>query len=120
MIENDIETNPKENIDSNNSPNLFTAEDNITGIKPINIKMDILKFKDDVLKELKKSDNSLNEKYKSLSSSISDKITNFDVKIDLFNDKLAEINSKVIGSLNIHDKVNILLAFKDTTNDYIN
>ena len=120
MIENDIETIPKENIDSNNSPNLFTAEDNITGIKPINIKMDILKFKDDVLKELKKSDNSLNEKYKSLSSSISDKITNFDVKIDLFNDKLAEINSKVIGSLNIHDKVNILLAFKDTTNDYIN
>ena len=66
-------------------------KDDIFG-SPQSIKMDILYFKDDILKDMRSIQKSLDSKYMKAEDNLNLKINSFESKINLFEKKIFEKN----------------------------
>ena len=85
----------------------------IIGLKPEAIKYDIMKFKNDVLIDMKELKKNLEEKYITINSEIKENLELFNKKLLSFNSKLLELSSKIITDSNTKEKLLELLAFKN-------
>lgn len=88
-------------------------EELILGITSKSIKMDLLRFKDDFLQDLKLMDNKLNKKYSSIEESLNEKINKFELKIKSFGDKLFELSNLINSDISLKEKVESFEQFKE-------
>ena len=75
-------------------------EEIITGTSSKNIKMDLLRFKDDILKDMRNIDIILNKKYLNIEEEIKEKINKFELKVGSLEQKILEL-SNLIGLITI-------------------
>ena len=95
--------------DSNNNKNIsIKKEDNIMSVKPEAIKMDILLFKNDVLREIKQIEKGIIDKSKETNNILKNKITLFDNKMKFINDQISSMSNKMINGIKIEERINIL------------
>ena len=94
-----------ESINNYNSNNLI-------GFKPETMKADIMKFKDEVLKDFKEFKKNFDEKYQTINNEIKDSLDLFNNKLSSFNSKLLEISSQIITDSISKEKISELVAFQ--------
>ena len=95
----------QESINNYNSNNLI-------GFKPETMKADIMKFKDEVLKDFKDFKKNFDEKYQTINNEIKDSLDLFNNKLSSFNSKLLEISSQIITDSISKEKISELVAFQ--------
>ena len=84
-----------------------------------NIKMDLLLFKDEVLKDIKDMKKNITEKFNNTNNIITEKLESYDEKFDLYNEKILQLNKLIVEDKNIKDKVDKLMEAKLTFKDSI-
>ena len=89
------------------------------GISPASIKMDLILFKDDVLKDMRSVKFSLDEKYSNVEDFLNQKITQFELKINSFSKKISELSNLIITDNSIREKVESLNQFREEVKDII-
>ena len=85
---------------------------NFIGFKPETMKADIMKFKDEVLKDFKEFQKNFDEKYQTINNEIKDSLDLFNNKLSSFNSKLLEISSQIITDSISKEKISELVAFQ--------
>ena len=93
-------------------PNINNNLDILT-IQQSSFQKDILLFKDDVLKDLKKIEIKLNSKYENSSLSMESKLNEYNLKIETLSQKVYNLSSLISTDKNLQEKVDSLLKFKD-------
>ena len=91
----------------------------IPGLSPASIKMDLLRFKDDILKDIRTVQSSLDDKYLQVDEFIKGRIENFELKINSFSQKIAELSNLIITDTTIREKVESFDQFKEEIRDTI-
>jgi len=81
------------------------------------IKMDILIFKDDILKDMRSIQKSLDLKYKKAEDNLNIKINDFESKIVLFEKKIFELSNKINTDNKIRKDVEELNKYKEEISD---
>ena len=83
------------------------------------IKQDILFFKNDMLKDIRKLEEKLNLKMTNQNLMSSEQYNAFEKKLDSITTQITEINSLLVNNTNLTEKVNTLQIFKSRTEDSI-
>ena len=91
-------------------------KDDILG-SPQSIKMDILYFKDDILKDMRSIQKSLDSKYMKAEDNLNLKINSFESKINLFEKKIFELSNKINTDNKIRENVEALNQYKEEISD---
>ena len=91
----------------------------VPGTSPSSIKKDLLMFKDEILKDFRTIQLSLNEKYAKADEYINERINKFDLKIKSFEEKIFELSNLIVTDKSIRGKVEKLCQFEDETRDTI-
>ena len=110
-------SNPQKNINSKENK-VNTSNLNISLVpNQQSIKMEVLQFKDEILREIKMLKKSISEKYESNATLISEKLTTYDSKINILNERITELTSKINTDNNAKTDISSLLEFKNKTRD---
>ena len=91
----------------------------IPGLSKQSIKMDILLFKDDILKDMREIQRTLDRKYLKTEDNLNSKINMFETKINIFEKKIFELSNKINIDKKIRENVELLNKFKEETSDTI-
>ena len=91
----------------------------ITGLFPQNIKSDLLYFKDDILKDMRGIQKTLDSKFFQSEDNLNLKLNKFETKINLFEQKIFELSKKINTDNNIKENVELLNKFKEETSETI-
>ena len=91
----------------------------VPGTSPSSIKMDLLMFKDDILKDFRTIQISLDEKYAKADEYLSERINKFDLKIKSFEKKIFELSNLIVTDNSIREKVEKLCQSEDEIRDTI-
>ena len=83
----------------------------------INMKMDMIRFKDDILKDIRTVQTSLNNKYLKADEFLKEKMNEFELKINSFQKKITELSNLIITDKTIRDNVDSLNQFKEEMKD---
>ena len=86
--------------------------DVIVELKPESIKKDIIYFKEEVLKEIKILEKNLFQKSKEANEMLKDKLTTFDIKINLLKDNINTLSNRIIENNKNEEKINNLYQLK--------
>ena len=91
----------------------------VPGTSPASIKMDLLHFKDDILKDIKTIQLSLDDKYIKADDFLKQRITKFELKINSFEQKISELSNLIITDTSIKEKVDSLMQSEEEIRDTI-
>ena len=91
--------------------------DAITSQSRQSIKMDIMMFKDDILKDMRGIQRTLDARYYRSEENLTLKINKFETKINLFEQKVFELSNKINTDNKIREDVELLNNFKEETSD---
>ena len=91
----------------------------IAGLYPQNIKSDLLYFKDDILKDMREIQKTLDSKFFQSEENLNLKLNKFETKINLFEQKIFELSKKISADNNLRENVELLTKFKEETSDTI-
>ena len=94
-------------------------EELILGTTSKGIKMDLLRFKDDILKDMRNIELRLNKKYSKVEESIKEKIASFELKISSLGQKIVELSNLIHIDNSIKEKIESLNQFKEEISDTI-
>ena len=94
-------------------------EEKIMEIYSKNMKMDLLRFKDDILKDIRVIELGLNKKYLKIEESVKEKISKFDLKIASLEQKIFELSNLITTDNLIKEKIESLNQFKEEMRDTI-
>ena len=83
------------------------------------LKQDILFFKNDILKDLRRIEEKLNLKLTEQSIANNDQYEAFEKKLDILNSKIIRVNEFVSDNTNLSEKINTFQLFKSKTEDSI-
>ena len=83
------------------------------------LKQDILFFKNDILKDLRRIEEKLNLKLTEQSIANNDQYEAFEKKLDILNSKIIRVNEFVSDNTNLSEKINMFQLFKSKTEDSI-
>ena len=89
------------------------GDDHIITMKPQAIKMDILLFKNDVLREIKQIEKSIVEKSKEANKMLKDKISLFDNKMGFINEQITSISNKMVNGIKMEEKISVLNSARE-------
>ena len=99
---------------NNQNKNLSNkGDDHIITMKPQAIKMDILLFKNDVLREIKQIEKSIVEKSKEANKMLKDKISLFDNKMGFINEQITSISNKMVNGIKMEEKISVLNSARE-------
>ena len=93
-------------------------KDDILGSRQ-SIKMDLLFFKDDILKDTRSIHKSLDIKYMKVEDNLNLKINSFESKINLFEQKIFELSNKINTDNKIRENVEKLIQFREEISDIL-
>ena len=106
------------NIKDNNNNNNPSLNKNISIVpNQQSIKMEVLQFKDEVLRELKYLKKSISEKYDSNVLLVSEKLNSYDNKIIYLNDRITELSENINTDNNMKKDISSLMEYKNKTRD---
>ena len=91
----------------------------VPGTSPASIKMDLLHFKDDILKDIRTLQLSLDDKYIKADDFLKQRITKFELKINSFEKKISELSNLIITDTSIREKVDSLIQSEEEIRDTI-
>ena len=91
----------------------------IPGLSHQSIKMYILMFKDDILKDMRGIQRTLDSKYIKTEDNLNMKINKFESKIKIFEEKIFELSNKINTDKKIKENIELLNKFKEETSDTI-
>ena len=94
-------------------------KENITELSSKNMKMDLLRFKDDILKDMRTIEIGLNKKYFKIEESITEKINKFELKIGSLEEKIFELSNLITTDNLIKENIQSLNKFKEEISDSI-
>lgn len=94
-------------------------KENITELSSKNMKMDLLRFKDDILKDMRTIEIGLNKKYFKIEESITEKINKFELKIGSLEEKIFELSNLITTDNLIIENIQSLNKFKEEISDSI-
>ena len=104
----------------NNSLNAFNPEFKEFLKLELNVmKKDLLFFKDDILKDIRKIEEKLNLKINQQNTLISDQYDAFQEKAETLTDKIDHIDTMMINNSELIEKFNNLQSFKSKTENHI-
>ena len=105
--------------DNNNNNNNNPSVNKNISIVPNqqSIKMEVLQFKDEVLRELKYLKKSISEKYDSNVLLVSEKLNSYDNKIIYLNDRITELSENINTDNNMKKDISSLMEYKNKTRD---
>ena len=86
---------------------------------PMSIKMDLARFKDEILKDIRSVQLSLDDKYLKADDILKQRIIEFEIKINIFNQKISELSNLIFKDNSIVEKVESLEQFKEEIKDII-
>ena len=89
----------------------------IPGLSMARINMDLVRFKDEILKDIRSMQFALADKYSKIDDHIKEKITVFENKINSFDKKITELSNLIITDNSIKEKIKSLEQFKEYMND---
>ncbi len=110
MIDNEIK-NENETTEVYNTSNIVKIFEN----QRITLNKDIIFLKEDILKDFKRIENSLNMKYEKQNSNTVNKLYKFESIIEAMKTKIDDLSSIISTDKNIQQKVLQLTEFKRTT-----
>ena len=84
-----------------------------------NIKKDLLIFKDEILKEIKKEQIKIIEKENNNEKYTMEKLEEFSKKIDKYTEKIDSLSNKIITDKSVREKVESLIEFKNKNQEII-
>ena len=93
--------------------------DNVFNVNPKQIKADILMFKNEILKDIKTLSRNLTEKYEASNEVITQKIEAYELKINLFNQKIAQLSNEIVTDKALKEKITKLIDEKETMKNNI-
>ena len=117
------EDNPSNDINNQilNNPNLNIS--NIPQDKIIqtnqNFKLDLMQFKDEILKEMKLLKKSVTEKYDFTTTYINEKFTKYDNKLTSYSERINEIKTNISTNDDTTKEIKTLLDFKNKIRDSV-
>ena len=88
-------------------------------LNPKNIKMDLMLFKNDILKDIKSMQKNFSDKFNISNNVLKEKLESYDSKLKLYNEKIVQLSNKIIEDKNLKENVNKLLITKTTFDDKI-
>ncbi len=91
--------------------------DPILGLNTKSMKNDILMFKNETLKDFKEAQKKVSEKYKYLDLEVKEKLNSYEQRITTYENKIIELSNLINTDKTIRDKVDILMQFKEKTDD---
>ena len=80
-----------------------------------NAKDDIIYFKDEILKDMKKFEARINQKVDTQTTTITKKLDEYDIKMAVMTQKLGELENKISANISLIEKVQELSNFKTRT-----
>ena len=93
--------------------------EDVPGSSHQSIKMDLLMFKDEILKDMRSIQRTLDTKYIKAGDNINSKISIFESKINIFEQKIFELSNKINTDNKIRQEIESLNKFKEDTSDMI-
>ena len=93
------------------------SNDPILGFNTKNIKNDILRFKDEALKDFKDAQKKVYDKYQNLDLEIKEKLESYENRITTYENKIMELKNLINTDKTIRDKVENLIEFKERAED---
>ena len=116
-----ISSPSKNNMNNNNKESKINLSNLNNSIVPNqqSIKMEVLQFKDDVLRELKILKKSFSEKYEANVALISEKLSRYDDQILSLNERITELSGKINTDNNAKTDISSLLEFKNKARDHL-
>ena len=87
--------------------------------KKLNYQKELLFFKDDILKDLKRFESKLTSKYNDTQSSIQQKLNFYDQQFEKLTDKISKIQNSDLNDKLIEEKINSLIKFKEKISEKI-
>ena len=88
-------------------------EDSIINMSPEAIKMDILLFKNDALREIKQIEKRIIDKSKETNDILKDKIALFDTKMNFINEQIKSVSNKMVDGIKIEERINTLIQARE-------
>ena len=89
----------------------------IPGTSSKSIKMDLIRFKDDILKDMRIIQISLNDKYSKVEDYLKGRINKFELKIGVFENKIAEYSNLINIDNSLKENIESLIQFKEEIRD---
>ena len=87
----------------------MTSENDPFALNSKNIKMDLLHFKDDVLKDIKSMEKIINEKFNTSNNFLKEKLESYDTKLNLYSEKIVQLSNLIIEDKNLKENINKLI-----------
>ena len=91
----------------------------LPGLSPMSLKMDMIHFQDELLKDMRQIQTKLEIKYTKSEEYLNESITKFDSKIKSFEKKIMQLSNLISIDNSIKDKIESLFKFKEETQDTI-
>ena len=88
-------------------------------LSPRNINIDLIHFKNDILKDVRDIKYSLMEKYSVLEENLKQKMNQYDLTIKFFEQKIFELSKLITIDKSIKEKIETFNEFKEETRDNI-
>ena len=109
----------EKNLTKNDTNSIFPTsnQNNITSDKIVqnnqNLKMDILQFKDEMLREIKLIKKSITEKYDLSLTFMKERFEKYDLKLSNQSERISDIKTNITSNDDVVKEVKSLLDFKD-------
>ena len=84
-----------------------------------NMKKDLLLFKDEILKDLKRQQSKMFEKHLDIEKNTISKLEEFNKQIDKYSEKINSLSNMIITDKRIREKVEMLIEFKNKNQEVI-
>ena len=89
----------------------------LPGLSTMNLKMDMIHFQDETLKNMRQMQSKLDDKYSKSEELLNEKITKFDSKIKILEQKITELSTLIIKDNAMKEKFESLFKFKEEMQD---
>ena len=91
----------------------------LPGLSVKNLKMDMIQFQDETLKNIRLMQSKLDNKYAKSDEFLNENITKFDLKIKALEKKITELSNLILIDNTMKEKLESLFKFKEETQDIL-
>ena len=91
----------------------------LPGLSTMSLKMDIIRFKDEILKDMRQMQTKLDIKYAKAEEELNEKLKKSDLKIKYLEEKIAKLSNLINNDNSMKEKIESIFQFKDEIQDTI-
>ena len=91
----------------------------LPGVSTMSLKMDMIHFQDEILRDMRQVQSKLDIKYAKSSDELNEKLTKFELKIKSLEKKVSELSNLITSDKSLKEKIESLFQFKEEIQDTI-